>query len=99
MTPRPTFRFVTVFATVLTFGLVVCGYFSIRQQITYRLPSDGVAWVDSNSGVRAWKVTPGGAAERAGIRPGDILKSVNGAPVAASAAIARTVFDSGIGSV
>ena len=98
MTPRPTFRFTTVFATVLTFALVVCGYLNIRQQITYRLPSDGVAWVDSNSVVRAWKVTPGGGAEVAGIRPGDTLKSVRGAPVSNAAVISRLVFDSGVGS-
>jgi two-component system NtrC family sensor kinase len=98
MTPRPSFRFVTVFAAVLTCALVVCGYFSIRQQITYHLPSDGAAWVNSASGVRAWKVTPGGTAELAGIRPGDTLKAVDGAPVANAVAVSRTVFDSSIGS-
>jgi two-component system, NtrC family, sensor kinase len=98
MTPRPTFRFITVFATVLSLALVVCGYFSIRQQIVYRLPSDGVVWVDSAGGVRAWLVTPGAAGERAGIRLGDVLKAVNGTVPASAASVARTVFESGIGS-
>ena len=98
MTPRPTIRFVTIFATLLSLALVVCGYFSIRQQIVYRLPSDGVAWVDSSRGVTAWLVTAGGAGERAGIRPGDVLGAVNGVRPARAATVDRAVFESGIGS-
>lgn len=98
MTPRPSFRFTTVLTIVLTLGLVVCGYLSIRQQIRYHLPSDGVAWVDSGSGVQAWRVTPGGAADVAGIRPGDRLNSVTGVPITNAVAISRLVFDSGVGS-
>ncbi|HEY6290757.1 MAG TPA: ATP-binding protein [Terriglobia bacterium] len=97
MTPRPTFRFTTVLATVLSLGLVVCGYLSIRQQITYHLPSDGIAWVDSNDGVQAWLVTPGGAGEVVGVRPGDVLRSVNGIRVANAAEVSRMVFEAGIG--
>ncbi|HEV3279268.1 MAG TPA: ATP-binding protein [Terriglobia bacterium] len=95
---RPSLRFRTLLATVLSLGLVVCGFFSIRQQISYRLPSDGVAWVDSASGVQAWLVTPGGAGDLAGIRPGDVLKAVNDVPVASAAAATRQVFESGIGA-
>lgn len=95
---RPSLRFTTLLATILSLGLVVCGYFSIRQQISYRLPSDGVAWVDSGSGARAWLVTPGGAGDRAGIRPGDVLKAVNDTPVRSAAAATRRVFESGVGA-
>jgi two-component system, NtrC family, sensor kinase len=98
MTPRPTPRFTTVLTGVLSLGLVVCGYLSIRQQIIYRLPSDGATWVDSRAGVRAWLVTPDGPAERAGIRPGDLLVAVNGSAPASAREVARTVFESGIGS-
>jgi len=98
MAPRPTVRFITVFATVLSLTLVVCGYFSIRQQIVYRLPSDGVTWVNSARGVRAWLVTPGAAGERAGIRPGDIIKAVSGKVPASAESLDRTVFERGIGS-
>jgi len=97
MTSRPTFRFTTVLATVLTLGLLVCGYLSIRQQATYRLPSDGVAWADSNGAVQAWLVTPGGAGEAAGIRPGDVLRSFNGKQIGSASEAARMVFDAGIG--
>lgn len=95
---RPSLRFTTLLATILSLGLVVCGYFSIRQQISYRLPSDGVAWIDSASGVRAWLVTPGGAGDLAGIRPGDVLKALNDKPVQSADAATGKVFQSGIGA-
>ena len=95
---RPSLRFKTLLATILSLGLVVCGYFSIRQQISYRLPSDGIAWVDSGSGVRAWLVTPGSAGALAGIRPGDEIRAIDGAPVTSAAAATREVFQSGIGA-
>ena len=95
---RPSLRFKTLLATILSLGLVVCGYFSIRQQISYRLPSDGVAWVDSGPAVRAWLVTRGSTGALAGIRPGDEIKAINGAPVTSAAAATREVFQSGIGA-
>jgi two-component system, NtrC family, sensor kinase len=98
MPSRPGLRFISAFATFLTLGLLVFGFLSVKQQITYRLPSDGVAWVDSASGVRAWLVTPGGPGELAGIHPGDILKELNGQSVTRSDDVARAVFESGIGA-
>jgi two-component system, NtrC family, sensor kinase len=95
---RPSLRFTTLFATALSLGLVVCGYFSLRQQGSYRLPSDGVAWVDSGSGVQAWLVTPGGSGDLAGIRRGDLLKAINDAPVSSAAAAVREVFQGGVGA-
>lgn len=98
MAPKPNFRFITVLVTLLSLGLAVCGYFSIRQQITYRLPSDGVSWVDSAGGARAWLVTPGSAGEAAGIRQGDVLKAINGTPASKADEVARAVYEAGIGS-
>ncbi|HUI42454.1 MAG TPA: ATP-binding protein [Terriglobia bacterium] len=95
---RPTLRFTTVFATLLSLALMVCGYLSIRQQITYRLPSDGVVWADDVAGVRALLVTPGGPGEEAGIRRGDILKAVDGSHPRDADEVARLVFEKNIGS-
>ena len=44
-------------------------------------PSVAKAW-DAAGGVTARQVTPGSAAAKAGIEPGDVLQAVNGAPVA-----------------
>jgi two-component system, NtrC family, sensor kinase len=98
MAPKPNFRFITVLVTLLSLGLAVYGYLSIRQQITYRLPSDGVSWLDSAAGVRAWRVTSGSAGEAAGIRQGDVLKSIDGTPAPRAGDVARTVYEAGIGS-
>ena len=98
MAPKPNFRFTTVVVTLLSLGLAVCGYLSIQQQITYRLPSDGVAWVDSANGVQAWLVTPSSAAEASGIHQGDVLRAIDGTPVAKADEVARTVYQAGIGA-
>jgi two-component system, NtrC family, sensor kinase len=98
MAPKPNFRFATVVVTLLSLGLAVYGYLSVRQQITYRLPSDGVSWVDSAGGVRAWRVTAGSAGEAAGVREGDILKAVDGTPASKADNVARTVYEAGIGA-
>src|SRR5215469_13870056 len=98
MAPKPNFRFATVVVTLLSLGLAVCGYLNIRQQVSYRLPSDGVAWVDSAAGVRAWRVAPGSAGDAAGISEGDILKAVDGTPALKANGVARTVYEAGIGA-
>jgi two-component system NtrC family sensor kinase len=98
MAPKPNFRFITVLVTLLSVGLTVCGYLNVRQQIAYHLPSDGVEWVDSASGVQAWLISPGSAGETAGIRRGDILKAIDGAEAVKADEVARSVYEAGIGS-
>src|SRR5947207_14135977 len=70
-------RFTTVLLAVASLALLVCGIFNLAQQ-GYHLPSDGVAWLDSPEGVKAWTVTPSGAGYQAGIREGDRLTSISG---------------------
>lgn len=41
-------------------------------------PDDGVVWVDSQRGVEAVRVDPQGPADSVGVRPGDLLRQING---------------------
>ncbi len=63
---------------VLTVLLVAGGALNLSQRAYHELPpTDGVLWVEKNGGVYAEKVTPGLAASRAGISPGDKLLTVS----------------------
>jgi len=76
-------QFVSALLFVLTVGAVCCAIINFRQQSLYRLPDDGVTWVDragaaGQNQVVALHVTPGSAGYNAGIHAGDVLLEVAG---------------------
>jgi PAS domain S-box-containing protein len=63
---------------VVTVLLVAGGALNLSQRAYHDLPpTDGVLWVQKNGAIYAEKVTPGLAASRAGISPGDRLLTVS----------------------
>jgi len=82
----------------MSIGLVVGGYLNFRQHTRYQLPTDGVSWVDSADGVRAWIVSPEGPGARAGIRENDHLTAIDGVPIQRASDAGKAVFRSGIWS-
>lgn len=66
---------------VLTLAVVVLAGINFQQQGKFRLPVDGVTWVDRPDGVQALRVMPGGPAEKAGILRNDLLLKIQGRPV------------------
>ncbi|HUA20897.1 MAG TPA: ATP-binding protein [Bryobacteraceae bacterium] len=79
-------QFVSALLFVLTVAAVCCAIINFRQQSLYRLPDDGVTWVDRAGAaganqVVALHVTPGSAGYNAGIRAGDVLLEVAGHPI------------------
>jgi two-component system, NtrC family, sensor kinase len=92
------FRFTTIMLALLSLALVVFGVLNFEQRRIYQLPDDGVSWIDTTEGVKAWIVTSGSPAERAGISPGDTLQEINGIPVRKSTDAVREVFRSGVWS-
>ncbi len=95
---RPTLRFTTVSVALLTIALVVLGVINLQQRRRYQVPDDGVSWVDSPEGVRAWIVAGGGPGDHAGLHEGDILAAINGVPIRHALDAARQVFGSGVWS-
>ena len=74
-------RSVALVLALVTVGMAVCAGINFVQRARYVLPYDGIDWDESPAGVQAsiiWQDTPG---DRAGIRPGDILLSINGTPI------------------
>jgi len=66
---------------ILTAAAVVCAVINFQQQTKWMLPEDGAIWVDraapaGSNQVVALDVTPGSAADVAGLEPGDVLRSI-----------------------
>ena len=82
-----------VILVVLLGGLSLANW---AERGRFGVPEDGVAWVDSEGGVTASRVETNSPAARVGVRPGDMLVSIAGQPVAE--ALDATRILSGVGS-
>jgi two-component system, NtrC family, sensor kinase len=71
-----------VILALATLAAVIFAYINFEQRSKFELVDDGVAWLDTDHGVEAWKVSPGSSGALAGIRPGDRLVAIDSAPVA-----------------
>jgi len=98
MTAHLPFRFTTILLTVLSAALVLLAVINFEQRRFYQLPDDGASWVDAAQGVTAWLVDRDGPAARAGVREGDHLESINGAPVRHWVDASQAIFSAGVWS-
>ena len=69
-----------VVLALATLAAVIFAWLNFGQRETFEIPDDGVAWLDTDHGVEAWKLAPNSPAARAGIRPGDLLLAINDDP-------------------
>jgi len=74
--------FKIIATTLVTIFVVTIGILNLRDRASWKDPTDGVFWVESSSGVKAAEVVPDGPGARVGIRPGDLLVSLEGKPIA-----------------
>jgi hypothetical protein len=75
------FQLSTAFLTIVTLAVSIAAVINFDQQQRFRLPDDGVVWVDRAAGVEALYVTPRGGGAKAGLRAGDRLTSIDGVPI------------------
>ena len=80
---------------LLTITLGVLAWINLDQQRKFHLPGDVATWQDSEAGVVARHVEPGGPAARAGIREGDLLRSINGSPISRATRVTRLLYQVG----
>ena len=88
-----------VVLALLTLAAVLAGAANLWQQREYRLPDDGVVWVDFQNGVLARDIAAGSPAAEAGLQAGDLLLNINGQPVTTTAEVSQQVFGLGIGAL
>jgi signal transduction histidine kinase len=85
------FQLSTAVLTILTLAAGVAAVINFQQQHRFRLPEDGVVWVDRHGSVEALYVTKGSGGSNAGVHPGDRLASINGVPIANAANVTQVL--------
>ncbi|MCC6590261.1 MAG: PAS domain S-box protein [Bryobacterales bacterium] len=75
-------QLINALLVVLTAAAVISAAINFQQQKLYHLPDDGVTWVDRTDAkgqplVLALYIVPDSAADRAGVKQGDILTKIN----------------------
>lgn len=80
---------------VLTLASCILAGFNISRERAFDTPTDGVRWVETEGGLLAVRVPTGSPAERAGVRPDDVMVAVNELPSRRIAQLERQMFRAG----
>jgi len=91
-------RFSTLALVLLTLAAVIFGIINFQQRLSFQVPDDGVSWMDSGGGVEAIFVAPNSPGERAGIKAGDVILSIDGQPVGRAVEVVKRLWTLGIWS-
>src|SRR5438132_1142538 len=95
------FQVSTAILTILTVAAAVAAGINFSQQLHFRLPDDGVTWVDraaadGSSVVQALRVISDSSADNAGVRPGDTLLKINGLRIEKEAYVPQALVRIGV---
>ena len=85
-----------VVLALATLAAMIFAWLNFVQRQSFETPDDGVAWLDTATGVQAWKLAPNSPAAQAGIRPGDFLISINNVPVHSQVQVTRRLWHAGL---
>src|ERR1700678_1159836 len=91
-------RFTAILLFLLTVAAVLLAGFNYKIEHQTAIPYDGAWWMERNGHLVADRLEANGPAERAGIRSGDEVVSVNGRTVDTLAAVTRQLYYSGVWS-
>jgi hypothetical protein len=85
------FQLSTAILTILTLAAGVAAFINFQQQNRFRLPEDGVIWVDRQGSVEALYVKPGSPGQNAGIHHGDRLVDIDTVPIEHATDVAKVL--------
>ncbi|WP_433964288.1 PDZ domain-containing protein [Tunturiibacter gelidiferens] len=77
-------RILAIVLAVATVAACVLAAMNFDRESGFDVPTDGIWWVEADTGLRAERVPAISPGHRAGIRTGDILVSVDDQPTPAS---------------
>jgi two-component system, NtrC family, sensor kinase len=89
-------RFVAIALALFTVAAVVFAGFNFKAERAWTVPDDGAWWLERSGHVVADRLEPNGPAERAGIRRGDEVLSINGRKIANAGDVTRQLYYSGV---
>jgi len=85
-----------VVLALATLAAVIFAWLNFVQREEFESPDDGVAWLDTAQGAKAWKLAPNSPGARAGLRPEDILVAINGVPVNTQVQVTKRLWRAGL---
>jgi PAS domain S-box-containing protein len=89
-------RLGAVTLALLTVAAVWFGAVNFQQRARFDTPDDGVSWLDTPQGVRAWHISPDSPAARAGIKPGDLVRALNGVDIGRAVQVTQRLWRAGV---
>ena len=89
-------RLLAILLAVVTLGAIGLAVANLIQESNYPAPTDGARWIETQGGLRAYIVPAGSAADKAGIRQGDILTAINGIPTPMVATATYEMYRTGV---
>ena len=98
MTKETQVRTSAVLLALSTIAVVVFAWINLQKQAEFVTPYDGVWWLENSGGLVADRVQSEGPGQRGGIKPGDLLVSINGHPAKTTAELTRNLYRTGVWS-
>jgi two-component system NtrC family sensor kinase len=95
------FQLSTAILTILTVAAAISAGFNFQQQLRFRLPDDGVTWIDradknGRPAVEALRVVGDSQAFNAGLRTGDTLRMINGLKIEKALYVPQVLVRTGV---
>ncbi len=85
-------RILVIALGIATLGICVLAGFNFSDELNAQFPTDGVVWLETQGGLEADRVPADSAGGTAGIRAGDVLQAIDGAPTTRLADQVRDVY-------
>src|ERR1700676_5333727 len=85
-----------VVLALASLAAVIFSFLNFQQGSKFELVDDGVAWLDTDHGIEAWKVGRDSPAALAGIRPGDHLVEIDGVKVGQAVQVTKRLSRAGL---
>src|SRR5690349_8248813 len=89
------FQLSTAILIILTLAAGVSAVLNLEQQYRFRLPEDGVIWVDRGARVQALYVPGSSPGAKAGIHEGDWLEQINGVRIQKAVEVTQVLLKIG----
>ena len=89
-------RILAIVLAAATLAACVFAGLNVAAESSYSIPTDGIWWVETASGLCADRVPADSEGHRAGIRKGDVVSAIDDHAVPRLSAYERRLFDDGI---